>query len=201
MILMGSGSAVAHHYPPSDHYANWTIYEGGDGNMEITEDDLDPNGGVTLQVFVEVIPGTDWFCSQPFYNPPELYDSEGRTNQYQSSNPNEDYFQESCALEDSWFPIFKDRTNNMAADSSVCLLNIGFVWLNQYNEEENTGTYRWETSHDLWVMDSHHESSFGGTDQACDYAEEGIPAMAILGAAGTGIAILGGIFYWRKKAE
>ena len=190
VLLLGSGSAVAHHYPPVDYHANWTIYEGGDGYMEISEDYFDSDGQFTALVYVEVIPGTGSICDMPFFSQPWLLDSDGWGGE--NTGQNDGYYRESCEEQHLLFPLFKDRTTHMPADSNICLQQIGFVWL---RSDDNAGTYQWDTSHDLWVLDPNHNDAnqYIGCEE-----EEGFPMALVLGAVVTVIAILGGIFYWRK---
>jgi hypothetical protein len=199
VLFLGSFSSIAHHNPHFSHQANWTVYEGSDGIMDISEDELSegqnqsPEGNYQATVYVEVSPGAgDDFCTSSQLRQPDLYDSEGNTNPVGSTNPNDDYYLESCKNGELLLPLFKNKQGYLV-ESNVCLVEIGFVWL------RDNDTYEWDSHDYLFVLDpSHREevwfdlADYGG---CIDEDKGGIDVFALIGLVAISSGIIGGL-YW-----
>jgi len=203
VLLLGSGSAVAHHYPPVDHLANWTIYEGADGYMQVSEDDTKETEYENYRtfyasVFIELPEGmtATEYCGMPFFSQPTLYDSDG-FNGENSPGQGDGYYvsYDDCSWSDSKLPLYKDPNTGLLDASSRCFVNIGFVNL-RGSSDDILGTYEWDSSHTLFVEHVHHHY-VSVSNNGCEEKGE-FPMALVLGGAVTVIAILGGIFYWRK---
>ena len=194
VLLLGSGSAVAHHEPMFYDQAEWTIYEGRDGYMEVSEDDTSTDDTFTASVYIKLPEGftATEYCGMSFFSQPTLYDSDGFNGEY-SAGQNDGYYVSDfdCNTWGSELLPYKSPDTGLLTEG--CFAKIGFVWLHPPQDVE--GTYEWESPGQYLFVQYPQHRDIPAT--SCE-EKEGFPMALVLGAAVTVIAILGGIFYWRK---
>lgn len=188
VLLLGGGSAVAHHEPMFYDQAEWTIYEGRDGYMQVSEDDT-----FTAEVYIKLPEGltATEYCGMSFFSQPTLYDSDGFNGEY-SAGQNNGYYVSNLDCDYWGSELLPYKSPDTGLLTEGCFANIGFVWLHPPHDVE--GTYEWESPGQyLFVQYPQHNDRQTGCEEKGEF-----PMALVLGAAVTVIAILGGIFYWRK---